>query len=153
MMILRITRMAAGALLALAALTPARAADINREWVDFTPPADIRWVKNPNGSNEQAILFGDPSKPGPYVVRIKWNPGHFSRPHFHPNDRFFIVIAGTWWMGTGTRYDPASTVPAPAGSYVIHRAKGIHFDGAKDEPAVIQVFGMGPATSTPAEEK
>ena len=47
----------------------------------------------------------------------------------------------------------ASTVPAPAGSYVIHRAKGIHYDGAKDEPAVIQVWGMGPATITPAEKK
>ena len=132
---------------------PGYAADINREWVDFTPPAEIKWVKNPNGSNESAVLFGDPSKPGPYVIRLKWNPGKMSRPHFHPNDRFFIVISGTWWMGTGTKFDPDSTVPAPAGSYVIHRAKGIHYDGAKDGEAVIQVFGMGPATSTPAEEK
>ena len=29
----------------------------------------------------------------------------------------------------------------------------IHYDGAKDEEAVIQVWGMGPATSTPAERK
>jgi hypothetical protein len=126
----------------------AAAADINREWVDFTPPSEIKWVKNPNGSNESAVLFGDPSKPG-----LKWLPNKFSRPHFHQNDRFFIVISGTWWMGTGTKYDPASTVPAPAGSYVIHRAKGIHYDGAKDEETIIQVWGMGPATSTPAEEK
>ena len=56
-------------------------------------------------------------------------------------------------MGTGEKYAPDSTVPAPAGSYVIHRAKGIHYDGAKDEPAVIQVWGMGPATITPAEKK
>ncbi len=141
------------AFLTLGAPLFATAADINREWVDFTPPGDIRWVKNPSGANEQAILFGDPGKPGPYVVRIKWYPGKFSRPHFHQNDRFFVVISGTWWMGTGTKYDPASTVPAPAGSYVIHRAKGIHYDGAKDEETIIQVSGMGPATSTPAEEK
>jgi hypothetical protein len=140
-------------LITLTAPLFATAADINREWVDFTPPSEIKWVKNPNGSNESAILFGDPSKPGPYVVRLKWLPNKFSRPHFHQNDRFFIVISGTWWMGTGTKYDPASTVPAPAGSYVIHRAKGIHYDGAKDEETIIQVWGMGPATSTPAEEK
>jgi hypothetical protein len=36
---------------------------------------------------------------------------------------------------------------------VIHRAKGIHYDGAKDEETIIQVWGMGPAASTPAEEK
>ncbi len=135
------------------AVAPLFAADINREWVDFTPPSEIKWVKNPNGSNESAVLFGDPSKPGPYVVRLKWLPNKMSRPHFHQNDRFFIVISGTWWMGTGTKYDPDSTVPAPAGSYVIHRAKGIHYDGAKDEETIIQVWGMGPATSTPAEEK
>ena len=135
------------------AVAPLFAADINREWVDFTPPSEIKWVINPNGSNESAVLFGDPSKPGPYVVRLKWLPNKMSRPHFHQNDRFFIVISGTWWMGTGTKYDPDSTVPAPAGSYVIHRAKGIHYDGAKDEETIIQVWGMGPATSAPAEEK
>ncbi len=73
-----------------------------------------------------------------------------SRPHFHPNDRFFVVISGTWWMGTGETFDPASTVPAPAGSYVIHYGGKVHYDGAKDEETVIQVWGMGPATSTPA---
>ena len=127
-------------LLALVFTAPAAyAADINREWVDFTPPAEIKWVKNPNGNNESAILFGTPSQPGPYVVRLKWLPGKMSRPHFHQNDRFFIVISGTWWMGTGEKFDPDSTVPAPAGSYVIHRAKGIHYDGAKDEETIIQV--------------
>ncbi len=153
-MLKSVTKIAASVLFAFTFTGAASyAADINREWVDFTPPNEIRWVKNPNGSNESAVLFGDPSKPGPYVIRLKWNPGHMSRPHFHQNDRFFIVISGTWWMGTGETYDPNSTVPAPAGSYVIHRAKGIHYDGAKDEPAVIQVWGMGPATSTPAEKK
>ena len=144
---------AASLLLLFNFAAPVRAADINREWVDFTPPAEINWRKNPNGSNESALLFGDPAKPGPYVMRIKWYPGKFSRPHWHPNDRFFVVISGTWWMGTGTKYDPDSTVPAPAGSYVIHRAKGIHYDGAKNEETIIQVWGMGPATSTPAEAK
>jgi quercetin dioxygenase-like cupin family protein len=99
------------------------------------------------------VLFGDPSKPGPYVVRLKWLPGNMSRPHFHPNDRFFVVISGTWWMGTGTTFDPNATVPAPAGSYVIHYANKVHYDGAKDEETIIQVWGMGPATSTPAEKR
>ena len=49
-------------------------------------------------------------------MRIKWLPGNMSRPHFHPNDRFFVVLSGTWWMGTGTTFDPNATVPAPAGS-------------------------------------
>jgi quercetin dioxygenase-like cupin family protein len=128
-------------------------AGIDRTAVEFTPPSDIKWVRNAAGTNEQAVLFGDPSKPGPYVARVKWFPGNMSRPHFHPNDRFFAVLSGTWWMGTGETFDPNSTVPAPAGSYVIHYAGKVHFDGAKDEETIIQVWGMGPATSTPAEKR
>ena len=121
--------------------------------VDWVLPSEIKWVKNAAGTNEQAILFGDPNKPGPYVVRLKWLPGNMSRPHTHPNDRFFIVISGTWWVGSGTKFDPNGTVPMPAGSYVIHKAGQPHYDGAKEGEAVIQVWGMGPATNTNAEQK
>jgi hypothetical protein len=76
-----------------------------------------------------------------------------SRPHFHQNDRYIYVISGTWWVGTGTKYDPDSTVPMSPGTYVTHYAKGIHYDGAKDADCVIEIVGMGPATSTPAEVK
>jgi len=128
-------------LLAVLALTMAATssdgADIDRTAVDFKTPAEITWVRNAAGTNEQAVLFGDPSKPGPYVARIKWLPGNMSRPHFHPNDRFFAVISGTWWMGTGETFDPNNTVPAPAGSYVIHYAGKVHYDGAKDEETTV----------------
>ena len=146
-------RRTAIAVFASVTCTAALAADIDRDAVDFTTPENIRWLKNPTGTNAQAILFGDPSKPGPYVARIKWFPGNMSRPHFHQNDRFFAVISGTWWMGTGDKFDPESTVPAPAGSYVIHRAGKVHYDGAKDGEVVIQVWGIGPATAIPAEKR
>ena len=139
-----------GALLAAPLLS---SGDIDRSAVDFIAPEDIVWVKNAAGTNEQAILFGDPTKAGPYVIRLRWLPGNMSRPHFHPNDRFFIVISGTWWLGTGTTFDPDSTVPVKPGTYVIHKAGEAHYDGAKDEEAVIQVWGMGPATTTAAEAR
>jgi hypothetical protein len=83
----------------------------------------------------------------------KWHPHNMSRPHFHPNDRYITVISGTWWKGTGTKYDPDSTVPIPAGSFVTDVANGIHYDGAKDEEVVLEIVGMGPATAIPAEVK
>ena len=152
-MTLRIRTLALVLLAVLVAPPAGLGADLDRTAVDFTAPADIKWVRNAAGTNEQAVLFGDPSKPGPYVARIKWLPGNMSRPHFHPNDRFFVVISGTWWMGTGTTFDPNATVPAPAGSYVVHYAGTVHYDGAKDEEVIIQVWGIGPATSTPAEKR
>ena len=40
-----------------------------------------------------------------------------------------------------------------AGSVVTHFGKQVHYDGAKDEEVVLEIVGMGPATSTPAEVK
>jgi hypothetical protein len=131
----------------------ALAAELDRAAVDYKLPSEIKLSKNAAGTNEQTVLFGDPNKPGPYVVRLKWLAGNMSRPHFHPNDRFIAVLSGTWWVGSGDKYDPDNTVPMPAGSFVVHYGKQIHYDGAKNEDAVIQVWGMGPATSTPAEKR
>ena len=129
-----------------------KAADIDPTAVTYQLPGQIKWTGNPDVS-QTAVLHGDPSKPGLYVVLIKWAPHHFSHPHFHPNDRYATVISGTWWVGTGTKYDPDATVPMPAGSYVVDLAKQVHFDGAKDVPAVLEIAGEGPATATPAETK
>ena len=150
----RVTRAAALTVCTMMlAATFGSAAQIDSKAVEFITPENIKWVRNAAGTNETAVLFGDPEKPGPYVIRLRWLPGNMSRPHYHQNDRFFVVISGTWWLGTGEKFDPDSTVPAPAGSYVIHKARQVHYDGAKKEPAVIQVWGMGPATSIPAEKK
>jgi hypothetical protein len=42
---------------------------------------------------------------------------------------------------------------APAGTYVIHHSDKVHYDGSKDEETIIRVWGMGPATSTPAGKR
>jgi hypothetical protein len=128
------------------------AADLNPAALSSMLPNQIKWVDSPSGSS-QAVLVGDPAKPGLYIILTKWSPHHMSRPHFHPNDRYVTVISGTWWVGTGTKYDPDSTVAIPAGSFVTHYGKQIHYDGAKDGEVVLQIVGQGPATSTPAEVK
>jgi hypothetical protein len=129
------------------------AADLDPAAIAYVLPDKIAWKQTSPGS-QQAILMGDPSKPGPYVVLNKWLPGNnMSRPHFHPNDRFIMVLKGTWWMGTGATFDPASTVPVPAGTFVTHFAKQVHYDGSKDEEVVLLITGDGPATSTRVEQK
>lgn len=45
------------------------------------------------------------------------------------------------------------SLPMPAGSFVTHFAKGVHYDGSKDGEAIIEIVGEGPATATPAETK
>ena len=125
--------------------------DLNPKAMTITLPSDIKWNKSPNA--ERAVLYGDPSKPGYYAELVRWLPHNNSRPHYHQNDRFIQVLSGTWWVQTGAKYDPAGFKPIPAGSFVVHTAKEIHYDGARDEPCLLLISGQGPDTSVPAEEK
>ena len=129
----------------------ARAQALDPAAVAFRLPDQIPWGPLTRNGNRQAVLHGDPARPGPYIVLVRWEPNSMSRPHSHPNDRFITVVSGTWWVGSGPRFDPDATVPMPAGSFVTHYGRGIHYDGAKDEPCTILITGEGPGTSTPAE--
>src|SRR5262245_18192583 len=118
------------ALPALMVWSCANAIELDPKIIGFKLPSGLKWNENPRAGNRNVVLQGDPTKPGPYAVLMTWLPGNMSRPQFHPHDRHFIVVSGTWWVGAGPNYDRNATVPMPAGSYVIHHAKGIHYDGA-----------------------
>jgi quercetin dioxygenase-like cupin family protein len=112
-------------------------------------PEQVKWMDRPGFEGVQfATISGDPSKPGIYVIRVKFSPGHMTRPHWHPEDRHVIVISGTWWMGEGDTFDPSKTVPLKPGSYAMHPAKAHHYDGAKDEQVILQIVGYGPSGTT-----
>jgi len=141
-----------GASFALVLAVPGHAAELNPAALVYQLPDQIKWNAPSAAGSQNAVLVGDPSKPGLYLVRNKWLKGnHFSRPHFHPYDRFITVLGGTWWMGSGTNFDPNNSVPLPAGTFVTHFGREVHWDGAKDEDASLFIFGDGPGTSTPVE--
>jgi hypothetical protein len=128
-------------------------ASLNPKAISIRLPAEIQW-KGANAEGLEIIpLAGDPSKPGLYVILVKWYAHHLSRPHFHPNNRFITVISGTWWVNTGGKYDPDHMKPVPAGSFVTHYAHEVHYDGAQDGDVVLEIAGMGPGTLIPAEDK
>jgi quercetin dioxygenase-like cupin family protein len=144
------------ALLALAAAAQVSASDgqfasLNPKAISIRLPAQIQWKGSTTGV-EAIPLAGDASKPGLYVILVKWYAHHNSRPHFHPNDRFITVLSGTWWVNTGRNYDPEHMLPVPAGSFVTHYAHEVHYDGARDGDTVLEIVGEGPETMTSAEE-
>ena len=112
-------------------------------------PEQVKWVPEPDGLGfQQAVVEGDPSKPGVYIVHVKFPPWVMSRPHFHDETRYATVIKGTWYTGEGNTFAPEKTVALKAGSYMKHPAKTAHFDGAKGEEVIIQLMGMGPSKTT-----
>jgi quercetin dioxygenase-like cupin family protein len=135
---------------ALALLIPLTVrADPPKEVMDIHREGELKFAPSkvvPGAS--QVVISGDPSKPGEmYVVRNRFAPGTFSPPHFHPETRYITVLKGTWWVGSGPVFDKDKTTPVHAGSFVVHHPNQIHWDGAKDEEAVVQIMGVGPSAT------
>jgi quercetin dioxygenase-like cupin family protein len=96
---------------------------------------------------KSTVLFGDPTKPGLYIVRNIFPAGIMSTPHSHDQDRYVTVIRGTWNAGTSPSWDPASTTALPTGSVMFHPAGAVHFDGSIKEETEVQIMGMGPVST------
>lgn len=112
-------------------------------------PDQVKWTTNPKEQGVQrAVVYGDQTKPGIYVARIKFPPNVMSKPHIHKEDRHALVIQGTWYTGTGREWATDKTVPLKPGSYMLHPAGEAHFDGAKDEEVILQLVGYGPSGTT-----
>ena len=138
--------------LALGLAGAGHAVELNPAALIYQRPDQIKWNPPSAAGSQNSVLVGNPAKDGLYVVRNRWLKGnHFSRPHFHPNDRFIMVLDGTWWMGSGAKFDPDNSVPMPTGTFVTHFGKQVHWDGAKNEDASLLIVGNGPGTSTPVE--
>ena len=115
-------------------------------WQDYPGLPGVKFV----------VLAGNPREPGLYIIRAKFAPHTMSRPHWHPEARYVTVVKGTWWAGTGDKFDPDSTTPIPAGGFAIHAPREVHYDGAKEEEAIVQITGIGPSGTivvTPAEPR
>jgi quercetin dioxygenase-like cupin family protein len=93
---------------------------------------------------QSAVLEGDPSKPGFYLIVNRFPPGVMSRPHTHPDERHVVVLKGTWYTGEGESFTPDKTTPLKPGDYMRHPAGGPHFDGGLDEEVFVLISGYGP---------
>ncbi len=117
------------------------------EFVTITPD-QLEWQDVPDHEGlKVAFLVGRPDQPGLYAMRVRFSEGVMSRPHSHDRDRQVTVIEGTWYAGTQRSFDPEATVALPAGSFMLHPAGAVHYDGAKDEPVIVEIRGMGPVST------
>jgi quercetin dioxygenase-like cupin family protein len=93
---------------------------------------------------EQLNLLGDPAKPGPYTLRLKFPKGFRVAPHTHPDSREVTILSGTFATGYGEKFDATKLKVLPAGSFYTEPANVPHYIEI-DEDTVLQVSGMGPS--------
>jgi quercetin dioxygenase-like cupin family protein len=111
-------------------------------------PEDAHWRAStmlPAGT-QVAVLSGDPAKPGPFVVRIKF-PAHFSIPaHWHPADEHVVVTSGSITFGMGDTLDRTASTnrTLTTGGYAQMPATMHHFAFTGDQETTVVMFADGP---------
>ncbi len=136
-----------GTVLAARGAASGQGLELDDEGFLIASPEDLM----PAEGERRVNIIGDPSEPGLYVLQLTWPPGTESRPHYHNNARYIQVLKGTWYVSTGAEadvYDPDSTSPVEEGSFIYEPPEGHHYDMAKDEEVVVQIWGIGPVTTT-----
>jgi quercetin dioxygenase-like cupin family protein len=116
-------------------------------------PDDIAYQGRP-GAPQHVTLFGDSSKPGLYVDRIKFAPGTKVMPHWHPDSvRTVLVLSGTFYFAVGDAWDEKLFKAYPAGTLYSEPARTPHYAWAKDGEVILQVTAIGPTGNTPVAQK
>jgi quercetin dioxygenase-like cupin family protein len=118
---------------------------------------DIKWGDAPpvlpKGA-QMAVVSGDPSKDGLYVVRLKMPANYRIPAHNHPTTEHVTVLSGSFNLGMGDKFDAEKGVRLQSGGFAEAPAKMNHYGWTK-EGAIVQVHGQGPFVITyvdPAED-
>jgi quercetin dioxygenase-like cupin family protein len=137
--VLLVTLLFAGGTLALAAGTSPT----------IYSPSQVQWTAGtgPLAGTQVALLYGDPAKPGPFVMRIRVPNGAKFAPHFHPVIENVTVLQGTLLVGLGDKMNMAKMVALPAGAFVSVPPNVHHYAVAKGD-TIIQLNDSGPWAMT-----
>jgi Cupin domain len=109
-------------------------------------PGSIKWGDAPPSlpkGAKLAVLYGDPSKAGPFCIRLMAPAGYKIPPHWHSQAEALTVISGTFYLGMGDKMDATAAQPLKAGGFHYLPPKEHHFAFSK-ATSVVQVNGEGP---------
>jgi mannose-6-phosphate isomerase-like protein (cupin superfamily) len=105
----------------------------------------------PSGA-KVAVVSGDPSKAGPFTIRIDMPPDYAVRPHHHPTVEELRVIEGTFHLGHGPKWDEKAFEAVAPDQLVSIQAKQPHFVHAASR-VLIEVKSTGPFEFTYVDPK
>lgn len=112
-------------------------------------PQDIQFKGPLSGPPQTVVVYGDPTKPGVFVSRVRFSPGWKDMPHWHPDEvRTVVVLSGTFYFGSGEKWDESKFKAYPAGTFYSEPSKAPHYTWAKDGEVIIQITGIGPSGKT-----
>ena len=109
-------------------------------------PDAIAWGPAPAilpAGARMSVLEGDPSKAGPFTLRLEMPASYRIPPHFHPAPEHVTVLEGTFYVGMGETFDAAAATALPAGTFAA-LAPGVRHFALTKSRTIIQLHGVGP---------
>jgi quercetin dioxygenase-like cupin family protein len=92
-----------------------------------------------------AVLSGDPTKAGPYSVRLKFPPNYNIAAHSHPTDENVVVVSGSFTIGAGDKLVKGQgNKTLGVGGYALAAANMNHFAYTTSMETTIVLYGQGP---------
>jgi quercetin dioxygenase-like cupin family protein len=137
---IRLTAAAAALLAAHAGLAHAQVK------ADAAKPAKLSWGPVPPmlpAGAKMAVVSGDPTKAGPFVLDLAFPNGYRIPPHFHPTTEDVTVKSGTLLYGMGDKQDVKAMKPMKKGEKGSIAPNMHHFVKAKGK-TVVEVSSTGP---------
>ena len=118
----------------------------NKDAVKELAPEEIIFRDDPAFPNggQTALLHGDPTKPGLFILRIKFPPNYVVPPHTHPGFETVSVLTGAMGSGMGEKADITKGKMLKAGGMLALPANHAHYVWTGDEETIIQVAAVGP---------
>ena len=116
---------------------------------------NLRWADAPPTLPKGAkitVLYGDPGKAGPFVMRMIAPAGYKVPPHWHSQTENLTIISGVLYLGEGDTMDVKSAHALKPGGYHYLPAKAHHYAFTKSA-TVIQIHGEGPFDIVWVDEK
>ncbi len=114
---------------------------------DFPPQGNPGTGSSGVGGIQTVVLKGDPNESGVYTILLRV-PAHTQiAAHSHRDDRVATVVAGTWHIGYGDKFDESRLKTLPPGSFYTEPPGRNHFAETGDEPVLVQITGFGPSST------
>ena len=93
-----------------------------------------------------AVLAGDPTRPVPYTIRLKFPANYAILAHSHPTDEHVVVVSGALTFGMGDKLirGAATNKTLSTGGFALMPANMNHFAYTSVEETMIILYGQGP---------
>jgi hypothetical protein len=106
----------------------------------------LQWGKAPPGlpeGAEVAVLKGDPTKPGPFTLRLRVPDGYRVPPHSHPTDERLEILSGVLLVAHGPNLRSAGPATLEAGARLELAAGTPHSVTARGV-TIVEIESTGP---------